>query len=478
MKNIWWVEQLKSFIVIETLLNFSRWSGSHLANSLDQKYVPGSENHVGQQMHRCITQLFPYHRSNAGVGLRQTLSDLQDILPIKVHEVPTGTKVFDWEVPQEWRIKDAFIADEAGQRIVDYCDSNLAVMSGSLPIRARMRAAELRPNLLTLKEELNPDWVPYRTAFFRDAWAFCVSHKQWARLNQDDQEVFNVVIDSEFIDGSLTYGEVTIEGQTKETILVYAHCCHPSLANDNLSGVAVAAFLGKQLLERVARGDIPFKTYKIVFAPATIGAITWLAQNEKMTANITGGLILSLLGDAGGFTFKQSRVESSVNRAVELVMHNRNTPFEMRPFSPFGYDERQFCSPGINLPMGCFMRTPNGEFPEYHTSADNLEFVSPEALADSLDVVTEILATLEQNFKPVNLHPFCEPQLGNRGLYRAFGEHDDRGRFQEAVMWILNQADGTKDLLAIAKHCELPMKLVREAADVLVEHELLGFSEA
>jgi len=444
-----------------------------MAISLQQELENKPQANLGVEMHRWIANLFPYHRSQTGAGVRQTLADLQAVLPVQIHEVPTGTQVFDWQVPPEWQIRDAYIADSAGKQIVNLRNSNLAVMSGSQPIQTNLSSQELRENLHTLPADANPDWVPYRTAFFREAWGFCVSRNQLARLTRDPSERFDVVIDSEFVDGSLTYGEATFVGKSDKTILIYAHCCHPSLANDNLSGMVVAAFLGQQLAERIARGDIPKKTYKIVFAPATIGAITWLAENQKSLSNIESGLILSLLGDEGSFTFKQSRCESTVNRAVAWATKHHPNKCEIRPFTPFGYDERQFCSPGINLPMGCLMRTPNGEFPEYHTSADNLDFVSPEELAESLHFVTEILTILEENETLINQHPFCEPQLGDRGLYRAFGQHDDRGRFQEAVMWVLNLADGNHDLLAIAERGNLPMSLICEAADVLREHKIL-----
>lgn len=434
---------------------------------------------LGSQMHQCMTDLFPIHRSINGEGVRQTIRYLQQHLPVQVKEVPTGTAVFDWHVPQEWKLNDAYIADAQGNRIVDYAQSNLQIMSGSQPVRGQFTYADLQPHLLTLPAELDPNWIPYRTTFFREAWGFCISRNQLARLTQNDGEQFQVVVDAEFFDGSLTYGEATIAGQTDETILVYAHICHPSLANDNLSGVTVAAFFAKHLLQRIENGDVPRKTYKFVFAPATIGAITWLAQNESSLSKINGGLILSLLGDSGRFTYKQSReVDSRINRTVEQSFDQSNVIFETRRFTPFGYDERQFCSPGINLPIGCLMRTPNGEFPEYHTSGDNLSFVTTESLAESLQVVTVALTTLEQNEIPTSAQPNCEPQLGDRGLYRAFGQHDDRGRFQEAVMWVLNLADGKHDLVAISARANLPFELVRQAADVLFEHELLQFQSS
>ena len=433
---------------------------------------------VGAQMHQTMETLFPLHRSITGEGVRETLRHLQGLLPLEIKEVPTGTAVFDWQVPQEWRLNDAHISDVDGNRIVDYQNSNLQIISGSQPIQGTFTFQELRPHLMTLPEELNPSWIPYRTAFFREAWGFCVSRNQLDQLARNENESFHVVIDSEFADGSLTYGEATITGQTEETILVYAHICHPSLANDNLSGMVVAAYFANQLQRRVADGDVPRKTYKFVFAPATIGAITWLARNESTISSISGGLILSLLGDSGKFTFKQSRqATSKINRTVANALTQANVNFETRPFTPFGYDERQFCSPGIDLPMACLMRTPNGEFPEYHTSGDNLKFVSTESLEESLRVVGCALTAFEQNETPINDYPNCEPQLGERGLYRAFGQHDDRGRFQEAVMWVLNLADGEHDLVAIADRSCLPFDLIRESADVLFQHELIHFKQ-
>ena len=432
---------------------------------------------LGTQMHDCIRELFPLHRAITGTGVRESLRYLQQFLPLKIHEVPTGTPVFDWTIPQEWEVSEAFIADVDGNRIVDYADHNLQLMSNSQPVNGRFKFSDLKQHLFTLSEEMDPSWIPYRTAFFREDWGFCLNRGQFDRLSKHDSEEFDVVIDSKFFDGSLTYGEATIEGKTDDEILVYAHCCHPSLANDNLSGMAVAAFFARQLLARIERGDVPRKTYKFIFAPATIGAITWLARNQASLHKIRGGLILSLLGDSGGFTYKRSRLKNStINRAVELSFDELQTNGQVRQFTPFGYDERQFCSPGINLPVGCLMRTANGEFPEYHTSGDNLEFVTPAALLESLHLVVKILTAVEQNEIPVSNQPCCEPQLGERGLYRAFGQHDDRGRFQEAVLWVLNLADGEHDLLDIAKQSKLPFGLVLEAANVLCEHELVHFS--
>lgn len=434
-----------------------------------------SKQSIGTEMMKCVADLFPLHRSITGDGVRKTFQYLQHFAPVEIHEVPTGTQVFEWTVPQEWAVNDAYIAGESGHRIVDYLKSNLQVLSYSQPMKGRFTLDELRDHLFTLSRDLDASWIPYRTAYFRDAWGFCVSHRQMERLEKHTGEVFDVVIDSEFYDGNLTYGEIEFPGESDETILIYTHTCHPSLANDNLSGIAVATFLARQIEARVKQGETLKRTYKFVFAPATIGAITWLATNKDSLNNIYGGLVLSLLGDQGDFTYKKSRIgDSLIDRAACLTLKNGlSARYKVREFTPFGYDERQFCSPGINLPVGCLMRTPNAEFPEYHTSADNLDFISEKSLEDSLKIVSRITMALEHNETPINQSPYCEPQLGQRGLYRAFGERDDRGRLQEAIVWILNLADGKHDLLEIADRADLPFETIIEAVAVLRQHNLV-----
>jgi len=295
---------------------------------------------------------------------------------------------------------------------------------------------------------------------------FLLSYNQLSSLADGKYEVF---IDSSLQDGHLTYGEYFVKGQTDDEVLISTHVCHPSLANDNLSGIALAVFLAKHLSQLSLRCS-----YRFLFTPGTLGSIAWLSLNELHASQIKHGLVLACVGDSGQITYKKSRQgDAEIDRAVLQVLKDAGDPYEIFEFSPYGYDERQFCSPGFNLPVGCFMRTPHGKFPEYHTSADNLEFVQPKYLGDSLSKCLTIFQVLEQNRTYLNLNPKCEPQLGKRGLYAAIGGQAD-GRLHElAMLWVLNFSDGNHDLLDIADKSGLEFAVLKHAADVLSEHDLL-----
>jgi len=424
-----------------------------------------SDNRIGARMHELAARLFPMHRSITGQGVRDTFQELSKEIPLTVFEIPTGTPVLDWQVPLEWNINDAFIADAAtGERLIDIADNTLHVINYSQPVDEKMSWQELIPRLWTIPEF--EDRIPYRTGYFRDTWGFCLSERQKQSI-ANDERTYHVVIDSNTRDGSLSYAECEIQGKSPRTVLLYTHCCHPSLANDNLSGMVVATEIARVLQKRNLK-----HTYRIVFAPATIGAVTWLAQNEQTLANIDYGLVLSLLGDAGNLTYKRSRrSDSPIDRIAENVVssHGGTT----RNFTPTGYDERQFCSPAFNLPVGCFMRTPPGEFNEYHTSADNLDFIQPQHLQNSYTALLEIINQIETNIIPLNLRPKGEPRLGDYGLYKAYGESGHAEEFQSAVMWILNQADGKTDLPSIAIRSGLSIETLKHGMSVLCEHGLL-----
>src|SRR5271165_715057 len=401
-----------------------------------QAVDPGRE---GQESYRIIEALYPICRSITGNGLRQSLRLLQGTVPLVLHEVPTGTEVFDWTVPKEWNIRDAYIKNEAGERVVDFQQCNLHVLNYSVPVRRKMSRTELKPHLFTLPE--TPDWIPYRTSYYRETWGFCLSHRQLQEL--EDRE-YEVCIDSTLEPGHLTYGEYRIQGASDDEVLVSCHSCHPSLCNDNLSGIATAARLAR-LLEGVSLRY----SYRFLWIPGTIGSITWLARNEAILPRIRHGLVLSCVGDSGKFTYKRSRRgDAEVDLAVEHVLRHGVGEYEVLDFSPYGYDERQYCSPGINLPVGCFMRTPNGRYPEYHTAADDLTLVTPSALAESLLQLLRVIQVLEENDCYLNLNPKCEPQLGRRGLYRQMGGLKDAAASEMAMLWILNLSDGQNDLLA------------------------------
>ena len=421
-------------------------------------------DNIGHEMQRLIAELYPICRSITGNGFRETLQAVRRHIPLEVNEVPTGTPVFDWIVPKEWNIRDAYIKNTRGERVVDFQKSNLHVLNYSTPIRTKLSLAELKPHLFSLPE--HPDWIPYRTSYYAERWGFCLSHRQLLAL---PDEVYEICIDSTLQDGHLTYGEFLLRGQSSDEVLISCHACHPSLANDNLSGLALAMFLAQRLGESKSR-----YSYRFLFIPGTIGSIAWLARNEAKVANIQHGLVITCVGDAGRLTYKKSRRgDAEIDRAVAHVLKHSGQDHEILEFTPYGYDERQYCSPAFNLPVGCFMRTPNGCYPEYHTSADNLDFVKPASLADSFTKCLAALAVLEGNQAYVNLNPKCEPQLGKRGLYQTIGGQTDARQFELAMLWVLNLSDDKCTLLHIAERSGLEFGLIRQAADTLVQHSLL-----
>jgi aminopeptidase-like protein len=415
-------------------------------------------------MFRLMAELYPICRSITGQGFRETLGLLRRRVPMAVHEVPTGTAVFDWTVPKEWNIRDAYVKNARGERVIDFRRSNLHVVNYSAPTRVTMSLAELRAHLHSLPE--HPDWIPYRTSYYRETWGFCVSHRQLLALEEGPYEVS---IDSSLEDGHLTYGEHYLPGELRDEVLLSCHACHPSLCNDNLSGVVLNAYLAWYLSRFRLR-----HSYRFLFIPGTIGAITWLSRNEAAIGDVKHGLVLSCVGDPGHPTYKRSRRgDAEIDRAVAHVLGHSGRPHDLVDFSPYGYDERQFCSPGFNLPVGCLMRTPHGRYPEYHTSADDLTLVRASALADSLRTCVDVLHVLENNRVYVNQNPKGEPQLGRRGLYRLMGGEAEERVDEKALLWILNLSDGGASLLDIADRSGLAFVSIKTAADALVAHGLL-----
>jgi aminopeptidase-like protein len=420
---------------------------------------------AGREMHALIASLFPICRSLTGAGVRETLAVLQRHIPLEVREVPTGTRVLDWTIPREWTIRDAYVKNAAGERVVDFRRSNLHVVGYSVPVHRRLSLAELRPHLHSLPER--PEWIPYRTSYFNEDWGFCLAHRQLESLPDGEYEVH---IDGSLDDGHLSYGELCLPGELlDDEVLVSTHVCHPSLCNDNLSGVAVATALAQLL-----RGARLRHSYRFLFVPATLGSIAWLAQHPEAPKRIQHGLVLACVGDRGPVTYKRSRRgDALIDRAVGHVLRHAGAADRVEPFSPWGYDERQYCSPGFNLPVGCLMRTPYGRFPEYHTSGDDLDFVDPAALADTLAVCLRTLAVLESDAAYRNLSPYGEPQLGRRGLFdRAAGRALGPAR-ELALLWVLNYSDGEHTLLDIAELAGMPFDAIYEAADSLAASGLL-----
>jgi len=419
----------------------------------------------GAAMMRLAEELYPICRSITGDGVRQTLAVLKRHIPLESLEVPSGTPAFDWTVPREWNIRGAYIADESGKHIVDFADHNLHIVHYSLPMDEVMPLEKLRPHLHSLPE--SPDWIPYRTSYYSDNWGFCLTQRTLDALAPGD---YRVVIDSSLREGHLTYGEVNLPGASEDTVLISCHVCHPSLANDNLSGIAVATMLARHLQAAPRR-----YSYRLLFIPGTIGSLVWLSRNEHELTRIRHGLVLSCLGDAGGMTYKQSRRGSAaIDRIVAHVLRHDGGPHRITPFTPYGYDERQYCSPGFDLPVGCLMRTPNGQYAEYHSSADNLALLRPQSLEHSLDMLKRIVAVIEGDAAYRSLNPKGEPQLGRRGLYSAMGGHRSVGYDQMALLWVLNFADGRHSLLETAERANMPFAAIRSAADAL---EAVGLLE-
>jgi aminopeptidase-like protein len=419
---------------------------------------------AGREIYELAAQIYPICRSITGDGVRKTLDCLRQQIDLTVNEVRTGTQVFDWTVPQEWNIRDAYIKNAAGGKILDFADSNLHVLNYSKPIHARMTLSELKTHLYTLPEQ--PDLIPYRTSYYQDRWGFCMAHRQ---LEQLPDEIYEVCIESGLADGHLSYGEYLHRGESREEFLLSAHICHPSLANDNCSGLALLTYLAKFL-----SGRRTHYTYRFIFAPGTIGAITWLARNEQTVGRIKHGLIVSCVGDGGGPHYKKSRRgNAAIDRVMSHVVQHAGSRGSVAEFEPYGYDERQYCSPGFNLPVGLLQRSKFGEFPEYHTSADNLQFIHPEHLAESFNMVLSAIKIVEGDARPRNTMPKCEPQLGRRGLYSTIGGDKDTPASNMALLWVLNLADGRHSLLEIAERAKMPFDVIAGVARRLQQAGLI-----
>jgi aminopeptidase-like protein len=414
-------------------------------------------------MYALIRELYPICRSITGNGVRETLDIIGRHVPLQVTELPSGLPVLDWNVPHEWNIRGAWIARVDGERVIDFAHSNLHVVSYSTPVRRRISRAELDEHLHSLPE--HPDWIPYRTSHYTDRWGFCLTERQRAALTDPE---YDICIDAQLEPGQLTYAECVVPGESADEILLTTHICHPSLCNDNLSGIAVATFLLRELLEKRQR-----HTLRVLFIPGTIGSICWLAQNRERVAAIRHGLSLVCLGDASPFTYKRTLDGNhEIDRVFSHLLQARGEPHQSVDYFPYGYDERQFNSPGFRVPMGSLMRARHARFPEYHSSADNLDFVSPAQLGESLELCLEAIRLLNANQRHLNLAPYGEPQLGRRGVYRELGGTDIE-RAQLAVLWVLALSDGQHDLLHIAERAGLTFDVIHEAAKLLEKQALL-----
>jgi aminopeptidase-like protein len=419
---------------------------------------------IGNDIYELITELYPICRSITGNGFRESMRILQKRIPLELIEVASGKQVFDWIVPKEWNIRDAWIMDSKGEKVVDFQKSNLHVLNYSVPIRQKVKLAELRDHLYSLSEHV--DWIPYRTSYYKENWGFCVTHRQLENMTDDE---YDVCIDSSLEDGNLTYGEYLIKGELEDEFLISCHSCHPSLCNDNLSGMSVGTHLAKFLGQKKLR-----YSYRFLFIPGTIGSITWLSLHEETASQVKHGLVVACVGDPGKIHYKKTRHgNAEIDRAVMHVLKHSGEDHEILEFSPYGYDERQYSSPGFNLAVGNLSRTPHGRFPEYHTSADNLEFVQTESLADSFSKFVEIINVIDNNKKYLNTNPKGEPQLGKRGLYSMLGGRKDQSNYEMSLLWVLNFSDGQHTLLDIAERADIPFSSIHDAARALLDCGLL-----
>ncbi len=463
-------------------------------NLVEFDIIKNKSETIGNEMFQLMEELFPICRSITGNGVRQTLKILKKYIPLEIHEVPTGTKVFDWTIPKEWNIQDACIIDPNGKKIVDFKKSNLHIVNYSTPVNQKISLSELKKYIHTIPEK--PDLIPYVTSYYSENWGFCMSHNQFLNLKEGE---YHVIINSKLESGNLTYGEYLIPGKSTDEILLSCYICHPSMCNDNLSGVVLLTMLVKYLQNYKNNYSIRF-----LFIPETIGAITWLHINERNISKIKHGLIATCLGDSGNLTYKKTRSSNEeIDKTVVNVLKKSDKKFRVLDFFPWGSDERQFCSPEFNLPIGSLFRSIYGtnEFPEYHTSGDNLNFMSVKSLTESFSTYLSILFELENDFhlqsdksnlsknlithnkketsksvKYLNLNPKCEPQLGKRGIYHQIGGQEStmkERKMEFEILWILNLSDGNNSIQDISKRSGIPLKDLQSSIKILINSKLL-----
>ena len=420
---------------------------------------------LNQQMYKLVKRLFPICRSITGNGVRKTLNIIQEKIPITQKEIASGTKVFDWTVPDEWNIKDAYVKDEKGNRIIDFKKSNLHIVGYSIPFRGKLSLKELKEHLYTLPEQ--PEVIPYITSYYKRRWGFCLTHNFYKKLKKG---IYEVNIDSTLQPGSLTYGELIIKGKTDEEILISTYICHPSLANNELSGPVISTYLAKYLLNRKEK---PRYTYRIIFIPETIGSISYLSlHKDHLKKNVIGGYVVTCIGDPGPFSYLQTRQENTlIDRVTIHALKNSEKEYKIYNFLERGSDERQYNSPGVDLPIGSLMRAKYGRYPEYHTSADNLDFITSKALFESLEMYKLCINILEKNFKYVTTIP-CEPQLGKRGLYPTLSTKTS-GKSVRDMMNLLAYCDGKNELLYIAEKINRPIRSLFPIVEQLMNNKLI-----
>lgn len=420
----------------------------------------------GQSMYNLCVELFPICRSITGNGVRETLSILNSVIggEMVVREVPSGTQVFDWSVPKEWNIRDAWIKDSKGNKILDFKDNNLHVVGYSLPVNKKVNLEELKTIIYTQPEQ--PDAIPYVTSYYKERYGFCMTQNQKNNLKEDNYHIF---IDSELKNGSLTYGEIIIPGDSNKEVFLSTYVCHPSMANNELSGPAVAIYLAKWLK------SLPIRryTYRIIFIPETIGSITYLSQNlEHLKKRVIAGFNISCVGDNRTFSYVASRYGNTLaDKVAKNVLRFYYPEYKEYLFLKRGSDERQYNAPGVDLPVCAICRSKYGEYPEYHTSKDNLDFISPEGLAGSFDVYKQCIIALENNYK-YKVKVLCEPQLGKRGLYPTISQKGS-SKVVKTMTDFIAYADGYNDLIDIGNIIGVPVEELVPIIKNLIDNDLI-----
>ena len=421
---------------------------------------------TGLRMYELAGRLFPICRSITGDGFRRSLDMIRQEVPgIEVFEVPSGTQVFDWTVPKEWNIRGGWIRTLKGDTVIDFRDCNLHVLGYSLPIHRVVSREELLEHVYTQPEQ--PDWIPYVTSYYKERWGFCMSEHQKERLTD---EAYEVCIESTLEDGSLTYGELILPGETADELFFSTYLCHPSMANNELSGPCVQT----ELIRYVSRLPRRRYTYRFVFIPETIGSITYLSRNlEAMQQHVKAGFVLSCVGDDRTYSFVSTKyADTLADRVLENVLRFHYPQYIRYSFMKRASDERQYGSAGVDLPVCAFCRSKYHEYPEYHTSADNMELISPEGLQGSLEVMVKVVNALEHNAY-YQMTCKCEPQLGKRGLYPTISQ---KGTYSDvrAMQHFTAYADGRNDLIGISNILDIPVDVLIPIKDKLMEHHLLA----
>jgi len=426
-----------------------------------------------------LKRLFLINRSLTGDGNRETLRILSEIAPIQLKELPSGTKVYDWVIPDEWYIRDAWIKDEAGNKLIDWRKNNLHVVGYSAPVQAKMTFDELAPRLHFLEE--NKSAIPYRTSYYKKSWGFCVTAEQYSVIRESGG-IFEIFIDSGFNSaGSMSIGEIEIPGLKEEEFLVSTYICHPSMANDNLSGMITAAFLAQSMLKK----GTPEYSWRYIFVPETIGAIAYLRFNELLMKKLKGGFVVTTCGGQGPLGYKKTFSGSHlIDRAVELAFRDREIDPRIYEFAPDGSDERQYSSPGFRIPIATISKDKYYDYPQYHTSLDNLDFVNGSQMLESLMLYQDAISIVDANCSIKSKYPNGEVQLGSRGLYptvggaigQNVGNADDGAKQEEQVellSWVLFLADGTCDLVTIAEKTGYSFLSIKDCVATLASHELI-----